>query len=85
MLKSFGLDFRPREANVLANLEGEVIKLYDTHTPEPYKGLTEKQVELVEMHYIVRATSPKKLIAYCKYVFFKRLNDRLKSKFKRKR
>ena len=85
VLKSFGLDFRPREANVLANLGGEVIKLYDTHTPETYKGLTEKQVELVEMHYIVRATSLKKLIAYCKYVFFKRLNDRLKSKFKRKR
>ena len=84
ILQSFGLEFRPRDANVLAGIPGQIIKLYDTHTSQKNTGLTEKQIVLAEMHYIVRAASLKKLIAYCRYVFCKRVAQKAKL-HKRKR
>lgn len=80
ILKSFALDFRPRESNVLANIAGNVIKLYDTQIVEKNNGLTDKQVVLAEMHYIVRASSVKKLYAYCKQVLSQRVLDKVKRK-----
>lgn len=80
ILKSFGLEFRPRDANVLAEIPGQIIKLYDTQIPQKYTGLTEKQIVLAEIHYIVRASSLKKLCSYCKYMLVQKIKDKVKRK-----
>lgn len=64
IVKSFALELRPREANVICNITGEVIKLYDTSCPEKTQTLSAKEVDNIEMHYIAKATSIRKLFRY---------------------
>ncbi len=78
VVKSFALELRPREANVLFDIPGEVIKLYDTAYPEPAKTLSQRRIDNIEMHYITRAVSLKQLWRYA----FCAICDRVKQKIK---
>lgn len=80
ILKSFALELRPREANVLLDIPGEVIKLYDTICPEQTDSLSQKEIDNIEMHYITRAASLKKLFAYCGHMFKQKAETKLKKK-----
>lgn len=80
VLSSYALEFRPRDANVLAGIPGSMIKLYDTQVEEKYTLLSEKEVIREEIHYIVGATSLKKLMAYCRHTFLQRLWLKIRGK-----
>jgi len=82
VLSSFALELRPREANVLAKIPGLFIKLYDTECEEKNDGLTQKEIDREEIHYIVRSSSVKKTFKYCLHTIWERW---LKKVFKKKR
>lgn len=80
VLAAYALELRPREANVLAHIPGEVIKLYDTHSEDTYTMLSEKEIVREEIHYIVGSTSLRKLIGYCWHESMKKVKMKLKKK-----
>lgn len=83
IVKSFALELRPREANVLLDIPGEVIKLYDTTCPEQTVTLSQKQIDDIEMHYITRAVSLKQLWRYATNTIVDRAKQKLKKRMGR--
>ena len=65
VIKSFGLELRPREANVILDIPGDVIKLYDTMGESSLPKLNQRAIYDAEIEYAVRDVSLKKLIHYC--------------------
>ncbi len=84
IVKSFGLELRPREANVVFNIPGEVIKLYDTACSDEVKALSEQKIDHVEMHYIVKATPLKKLSRYVVRSGLERVKQKIKQRKKKR-
>ena len=83
VLRSFALELRPREANVLLDIPGQVIKLYDTTCPEQMPALSQKQIDNIEMHYITRAVSLKKLWRYATDTILERAKKKISKRIGR--
>ena len=83
VLRSFALELRPREANVLLDIPGQVIKLYDTACPEQTNTLSQKQIDNIEMHYITRATSLKQLWRYATDTLLERTKKKISKRIGR--
>jgi hypothetical protein len=83
VLRSFALELRPREANVLLDIPGQVIKLYDTACPEQMNTLSQKQIDNIEMHYITRSVSLKKLWRYATDTILERAKKKISKRIGR--
>ncbi|HJV48210.1 MAG TPA: hypothetical protein VJ549_02945 [Geothrix sp.] len=80
VLRTFDLAFRPQESNVLHEVPGNSIKLYDTSiqapmAPEPEGGLEDALVK-----YDVRSLSYKALLRYALRMVVRRLRAKLSGK-----
>ena len=78
VVQSYALELRPRDANILLNVKGNIIKLYDTSVKDSLKASAEKLVDQAEIHYIVKSTSLKQLMKYNVRTVLARLKDKLK-------
>jgi len=63
VIRSFSMELRPQELNVINNLKGKEIFLYDTHVMD--NQFTKKRIrelEIAKIRYDIKATSNKKLL-----------------------
>ena len=83
IVKSFALEFRPREANVIFDIPGEVLKLYDTSAPEKTDTLSKKEIDNIEMHYITMSAPDKKLFRYSVHAVMEKAKRKIKRRKRR--
>ena len=65
VVRSFGLEFKPRDANILYDIEGDVFRLYDTTSPAKNTPRSAKTLNDLEVEYAARDISLKKMIHFC--------------------
>lgn len=75
-IKSYGLQLRPYEMNVIQNVPGNCIHLYDTFA----KNYVKRTINPDIMRYEIRGFSVRDLIPYVKYLF----NESIRNKIKRR-
>lgn len=75
-IKSYGLQLRPYEMNVIQNIPGNCIHLYDTFE----KNHSKRTINPDIMRYEIRGFSVRDLIPYVKYLF----NESIRNKIKRR-
>ena len=75
-IKSYGLQLRPYEMNVIQNVPGNCIHLYDTFTKNHAKRTINPDI----MRYEIRGFSVRDLIPYVKVLF----NESIRNKIKRR-
>ncbi len=74
IVQSYGLQLRPYEMNVLLDVPGKDIYVYDTHTPDKKpNGKSNASV----MRYELRGFSLKDLLQYVAALFIQRVKNRL--------
>ncbi len=76
IVKSYGLQLRPYEMNVIQNVPGNCIHLYDTFAGNHIKRTINPDI----MRYEIRGFSVRDLIPYVKYLF----NESIRNKIKRR-
>lgn len=76
IVKSYGLQLRPYEMNVIQNVPGNCIHLYDTFAEKHVKKTINPDI----MRYEIRGFSVRDLIPYVKYLF----NESIRNKIKRR-
>ena len=76
IVKSYGLQLRPYEMNVIQNVPGNCIHLYDTFAENHIKRTINPDI----MRYEIRGFSVRDLIPYVKYLF----NESIRNKIKRR-
>lgn len=76
IVKSYGLQLRPYEMNVIQNVPGDCIRLYDTSSKKHAKRTINPDI----MRYEIRGFSVRDLIPYVKYLF----NESIRNKIKRR-
>lgn len=75
-IKSYGLQLRPYEMNIIYDVPGNCINLYDTFVGKYVKRIIKPDI----MRYEIRGFSIRDLIPYVKYLF----NESIKNKIKRR-
>lgn len=65
IVKTFGFDFRPREANIIYGTNGDFFKLYNTSIKEDNRNCSQRKILREEIKYIVKSMSLKQMINYC--------------------
>ncbi len=73
ILKSFGLQLRPHELNVIFGIEGSEIFLYDTQTIEKNNKIKNNFFEARTTLYDIKEVPSKKLIEVLKFRIFKKI------------
>lgn len=82
LIENFSLQLQPHELNIIYNLNGSGIFLYDTHYEEG--RFTKSQIEdltVSKVRYDVKAISTRRLFALLKYELFQSIKRRMKSIF----
>lgn len=78
IVKSYGLQLRPYEMNVIQNVPGNCIHLYDTFAENHIKRTINPDI----MRYEIRGFSVRDLIPYVKYLFNESIRNKIKGRGK---
>lgn len=80
ILKTYGLEMRPIELNIIYNIEGKIIKLYDTNIAEAKRSYyNDKDIENEIIHYHAKGLYYRRLLSYAIGEIVKRIKDKFKS------
>jgi hypothetical protein len=80
VLKTFDLAFRPHESNVLHEIPGASIKLYDTSLAPEAAAHVKEDLRDALVKYDVRSLSYKALLRYSLHILMRRLKAKLTGK-----
>lgn len=80
VLKTFDLAFRPHESNVLHEVPGAFIKLYDTSLASEATAHVQEDLRDALVKYDVRSLSYKALLRYSLHILMRRLKAKLTGK-----
>ncbi len=62
IISSYGYNMRPHEMNVINEIEGDIIKLYDTYIKEENLMLNEKKINNIKTQYDIKDVNFKNII-----------------------
>jgi hypothetical protein len=77
IVRSFDMSMRPHEMNVIENIDGNIIKLYDTSISTITKKAPPMNLEKLKVRYDIKNVSYKTLFKYSLMTIFERIKEKI--------